>query len=108
MVKEAMIFQPPQKNTLTHLYATVEQKYLHPVYMVCRNADPSTMHRDGGWNRGVRIPGKAGDAWPVFFFADGHKDWCFEWLVFSGGKAWGGCGNCSMILVSRNKNTELV
>ena len=32
MVKEAHDFSTPPKNTLTHLYATVEQQYLHPVY----------------------------------------------------------------------------
>lgn len=103
--EEALIFQPPQK-TRWHISTQQWSRNTSTLYIVCRNADPSTMHRDDGGTV-LRIPGKAGDSWPVFFFAvvtkTGALNGWFEW-----GKVWGVCGNCSMVLVSRNKNTELV
>lgn len=86
MVKEAMIFQPPKKNTLTHLYATVEQKYLHPVYMVCRKCRPFD-HAPRRWLEPWGTNPRQSRGFVAFvLFRGGHKDWCFEWLVFSGGR----------------------
>ena len=42
------------------------------------------MHRDGAGTV-LRIPGKAGDSWPLFFFAVVTKTGA-RWLVFSGGR----------------------